>query len=46
MRAMKIQTNFCFPIGSLRIRFPVAAKMALVMAGGVGGNPASEPVGS
>ncbi|SVC45662.1 uncharacterized protein METZ01_LOCUS298516, partial [marine metagenome] len=32
------QTSFCRPIGRRRIRFPVAAKMAFMIAGGVGGN--------
>ena len=31
----------CLPIGSARMRFPVAAKMALVSAGANGGTPGS-----
>ena len=46
IKGIRFQISFCFPMGSLRMRFPVAAKMALVIAGGVGGNPASPPEGS
>ena len=43
---LPFQTSFCFPIGSLRIRFPVAAKMALVIAATIGEVPGSPtPVG-
>jgi hypothetical protein len=39
-------TSFCFRIGSSRIRFPVAAKIALQIAGAIGGTPGSPtPVG-
>ena len=34
-------TNLVFEIGSSRTRFPVAAKMALVSAGTIGGSPGS-----
>ena len=43
---LPFQTSFCLPMGSLRIRFPVAAKIALVMAGTIGELPGSPvPVG-
>ena len=41
------QTSFCLPIGRLRMRLPVAAKIALVIAGTIGevaGSPV--PVGA
>lgn len=41
------QLNPCFPIGIVRIRFPVAAKIALVIAGMIGGSAGSpSPVGA
>jgi hypothetical protein len=40
------QTSFCLLMGSSRMRFPVAAKIALAMAGAIGGTPGSPaPVG-
>jgi len=40
-------TSFCLPMGSLRRRTPVAAKMALVIAGTMGEVPTSPaPVGA
>jgi len=42
-----IYTNFCRPIGSRRMRLPVAAKIALVIAGTIGEVPGSPvPVGA
>src|SRR5439155_18213242 len=35
------QVETIFPIGNLRIRFPVAAKIALHTAGAIGGTPGS-----
>src|SRR2546425_3068174 len=37
----KLEPHTTFPIGSLRIRFPVAAKIALHTAGAIGGVPGS-----
>ena len=43
---LPFQTSFCLPMGSLRMRLPVAAKIALVMAGTIGELPGSPvPVG-
>ena len=43
---LSFQTSFCLPMGSLRMRLPVAAKIALVMAGTIGELPGSPvPVG-
>ncbi len=40
-------TSFCLPMGSLRRRTPVAAKIALVIAGTMGEVPGSPvPVGA
>ena len=47
MEKLMAQISFSLTIGSLRIRFPVAAKMALEIAGTIGevaGSPV--PVGS
>ena len=38
---LPFQTSFCLPMGSLRMRLPVAAKIALVSAGATGGFPVS-----
>ena len=44
---LPFQTSFCLPMGSLRMRFPVAAKIALVIAGTIGEVPGSPvPVGA
>ena len=45
--ALSTQTSFCFPTGSSRTRLPVAANIALQIAGAIGGTPGSPtPVGS
>ena len=41
IKGIRFQISFCFPMGSLRMRFPVAAKMALVIAGITGATTAS-----
>ena len=44
MEKLMAQISFSLTMGSLRIRFPVAAKMALVIAGTIGevaGSPVS-----
>ena len=38
---LSFQISFCLPMGSLRMRLPVAAKIALVSAGATGGFPVS-----
>ena len=44
---LPFQTSFCLPMGSLRMRLPVAAKIALVIAGTIGEVPGSPvPVGA
>ena len=44
---LSFQTSFCLPMGSLRMRLPVAAKIALVIAGTIGEVPGSPlPVGA
>jgi len=44
---LPFQTSFCLPMGSLRMRLPVAAKIALVIAGTIGEVPGSPaPMGA
>src|ERR1700730_10249889 len=38
---LPLYVSSCLPIGSVRMRFPVAAKMALINAGAKGGTPGS-----